>query len=185
METQQATPAKGRVKSSTGKAYTPPPMVNEIAAIGIGKFLTDASNSAEDKAKVKEVLNSFEKFNIVYEQNTADVVHIAVPDFAGLDTSMAQALKDADLEQVSGGELGISLFFGSIGVGLASVLGLNAVAAAGAGSVIAGALGAAVVIGSFGAAAGLAVAGAGLGVGIAAAVGAFDGNQAVNVGHNS
>ncbi len=184
METQQTAP-QGAATGSAGKKTKAPPMVNEIAAVGIGKFLTDASNSAEDKAKVKEVLNSFEKFSIVYEQNTADVVHIAVPDFAGLDASMAQALKDADLEQVSGGELGISLFFGSIGVGLASVLGLNAVAAAGAGSVIAGVLGASVVIGSFGLAAGLAVAGAGLGVGIAAAVGAFDGNQAVNVGHNS
>lgn len=188
METQQAGPAhgKGSVKSSTAR-YEAPPMVNEVAAIGIGKFLTDASNSVEDKAKVRETLQALEKVNIVYEQNTADVINVVVPDFEGLEANMAQALADADLEHIAGGEIGISigLFFGSIGIGLAAVLGLKAVTCLGAGSVLAGVLGAAVVIGSVGATVAAAGAVAGIGVGIAAAVGAFEGGSDVNVGHAS
>lgn len=165
-------------------------MVNEMAAVGIGKFLTDAATSAEDKARMEKVLTGFDQINIVYQQNTADAVHIVVPDFSDFDeaVSQARALADKELEQVSGGEIGwtVGMFFGTFGVAIASALSLNAVAAGGALGAGAIAIGAAVVLGSTAAGlTALAGVGAGIGVGIAAAVGAFDGNQAVNVGHNS
>lgn len=192
MEAQQAAPppakGKGPVKSSAGN-YRPCPMVNEIAAVGIGKFLTDASTSAEDKAKCRDTLASWGKdVTVVYQQNTADVVNIAIPDFDGFEEGIAQALKDAELEQISGGEIGITigLFLGFIGTTVASALGISAVVAAGAGSVVAAVLGAAVLVASVGGAlTAIAAVGAGIGVGVAAAVGAFDGGSDVNIGHAS
>ncbi|MDD9807873.1 MAG: hypothetical protein OXU34_06350 [Gammaproteobacteria bacterium] len=164
-------------------------MVNEIAAVGIGKFLTDVSASAEDKAKCREALATLGKdVNVVYQQNTADVVNIAIPDFEGFEAGVAQALKDADLEQISGGEIGITigLFVGWIGVTVAAGLGISGVVAAGAGSVVAAVLGTAVLIATVGGGlAAIGAVGAGIGVGVAAAVGAFDGGNDVNIGHAS
>ena len=193
METQTSKSAsakgKGPVKSSTAK-YQPCPMVNEMAAVGIGKFLTDASTSEEDKTKCRETLASFEEKGIttVYEQNTADVVNVVIPDFPGFEAGVAQALKDAELEQISGGEIGITIgmFVGWIGVTVAGAFGITAVTSLGAGSAIAATIGTLVLVGTVGA--GLTVAaaaGAGIGVGIAAAVGAFDSNSNVNIGHAS
>ncbi|MDD9806254.1 MAG: hypothetical protein OXU50_05585 [Gammaproteobacteria bacterium] len=186
METQQASPA-GAATSSAGRKAKAPPMINEIAAVGIGKFLTDASTNAESKAKIENILAQFNRVSIVYPQNTADVVHVPVPDYNGLEEASARAreLADQDLEAVSGGELGIALFFGTIGIGVATSLGLTGVLAGGAAGVGAVAIGAtifasAVTIGVTL----IAGATAAIGVGLASGLGAFDG-QDVNIGHAS
>ncbi len=185
METQQATSARP-VAASTGKKPKPPPMINEMAAVGIGKFLTDASTSAEDKAKMEQILAQFDKINIVHPQNTADVMHIAVPDYTGFEEAALRAreLADKDLEQVSGGEIGISAFFGGIGASILTGIGLGAFVGTGMAGGLAVAVGATAVISSA-VIGGLAIAGVGaaIGVSIATSMGVFD--EPVNIGHAS
>lgn len=183
METQQAAPAKRTAKPSTRKRGAPP-MINEMAAVGIGKFLTDAATSAQDKAKMEQVLAQFNQVNIVHPQNTADVVHIVVPDYSGFEEAALQAreLADKDLEQVSGGEIGISAFFGTIGAGILTGVGLGAFVGTGMAGSLAIAVGATAVVSSM-VIGGLVLAGAGaaIGISVATSMGVFN-ESPVNVG---
>lgn len=186
METQQANPAGGPAESSAGKRRAPP-MINEIAAVGIGKFLTDTATRAEDKATMENILAQFTQINIVHPQNTADVIHVVVPDYSGFEEAVIQAreLTDQDLEQVSGGEIGISAFFGTIGAGILTGIGLGAFVGTGMAGGLAVAIGATTVISSF-VIGGILIAGVGtaIGVGLASGLGAFD-EQHVSIGHAS
>ena len=153
--------------------------VNELVAVLIGADMTDKSVLAKDKAALKELMDRFEKVNVVYPQNTANEVNIVVPEFPEFDKALRQMhLSEEELEQVVGGEGALAIILrglGAIGAGVAGIFGATV------GGTAAVAIGVTVI-----AVSALAVAGAvtGVGVGIAAGVGAFSDND-VNISHAS
>jgi len=157
--------------------------VNELVAVLIGSDMADESVPEKDKTALKELMDRFEKVNVVYKQNTANEVNIVVSEFPEFDRALERRLSEEELEQVVGGEGAIAAIIiglGAIGAGVAGIFTAKAI-----GGTAALALGIAVVttatVGITLAAAGAI---AGVGVGIAAGVGAFSDNP-VNVGHAS
>ncbi len=165
------------------------PLSNEIAAVFVGRSLTHPDTTPEKRAKVEEQLASFEKFEVVYQQNTADEMNIVVPYFPEYDAEMVRMTKE-ELEQIAGGEFfvvvgAIGGFFATIGSALGvgsfaavttTVAGVGVIATGGiatASAIAAGLAASALVVGASLAA--TAVVGSAIGVGIAAAAGAFGG----------
>lgn len=179
------------------------PLCNEFASILIGMGLTSREGGEELRRAqdaVRKQLGSFERFDVVYKQNTADELHIAVPCYDEFDevVEQVQQLPDKVMRQIAGGELIICSAIGiAIGkIGLAAGLGASfSVGMAGLTGTITGVSLGAVAGGIFVVSMMVATpimatvmaagAAAGIGVGIATAVGAFDGGQAVNIGHAS
>lgn len=205
METQslqQPPQGKERMKAQSSAGISLP-LCNEFASILIGMGLTSREGGEEFRQAqdaVRKQLDSFERFDVVYKQNTADELHIAVPCYDEFDEVMkeVQQLPDKDLYQMAGGEIIICSAIGiAIGkIGIAAGLGFSvSVGAAGLTGAVTGVSLGAVAGGIFVvsmmvatpimAAVMAAGAAAGIGVGIATAVGAFDGGQAVNIGHAS
>jgi len=114
------------------------------------------------------------------EQNTADVMHICVPDYSVLD-QFEKHLTDEQLAKISGGAFEIACVLSIIGVAVASIF-IGSVKAGALASSVAVTIGAAVVIA---ASAGTVVFGTALGVGMAGGLGAFNSDQDVSVGHAS
>ncbi len=165
------------------------PYLNEIAAIRIGRDLTNPDASPEARAEAKRVVELFEGFNAVYVQNTADEMNIVVPEFESWDKAM-RGMSDSSLEGISGGE-GVVIFGTLAGIfgGLGVAFGFGALSVSSATGAITGATVAAVAAGvaitvALSAAAVLVVGTAvGVGVGVAAGMGAFSGSSGhVNVG---
>lgn len=113
-------------------------------------------------------------------QNTADVMHICVPDYSVLD-QLEEHLTDDQLAKISGGVFEIACVLSVIGCAVAAIF-IGSVKASALGTVTAVSIGAAVVVAV--AVSGVAV-GTGIGVGIAAGVGAFSSDQDVSVVHAS
>ncbi|MDD9806725.1 MAG: hypothetical protein OXU34_00375 [Gammaproteobacteria bacterium] len=199
METQPLPQVPQRKKGvkARSKAGISLPLCNEISSILIGVVLTSREGGEElrqAQATVRKQMDSFERFDVVYKQNTADELHIALPCYDGFDEAMQEVRKlpDNDLRQLAGGEVAIVLTSAiaiAIGkIGLAAGLGFSvSVGAAGltgaitgvslgavAGGVFVVTMMAAVPVMATVMAAGVA---AGVGVGIAAGVGAFGGNS--------
>ncbi|MDD9869362.1 MAG: hypothetical protein OXU50_05670 [Gammaproteobacteria bacterium] len=203
METQslQQTPQEREGVKARSKAGISLPLCNEISSILIGRVLTCREGGEElsrAQAAVRRQMDAFERFDVVYKQNTADELHIPLPCYDGFDEAMKEVrqLPDQDLRQLAGGEVAIVLTSAiaiAIGkIGLAAGLGFSvSVGAAGltgavtgvslgavAGGVFVVTMMAAVPVMATVMAAGVA---AGIGVGIAAGVGAFDSSQSVSV----
>jgi len=168
------------------------PMVNEIAAVGLGASLANP----EARTRIEEDMRSnFNDLELVYRQNTADTMHIAVPDFSCIDDTAAE-LSDDDLAQVVGGEILVSAIIGAIAaIGVAIGVGTVTTVVVGGvvGTVVAGS---SVVAGAtmLGIAAAVGVtAGTAVALGIAHGVGAFNpgggggggGEQYVTISHAS
>lgn len=113
-------------------------------------------------------------------QNTADVMHISVPDYSVL-SQFEEHLTDDQLAKISGGVFEIACVLSVIGCAVAAIF-IGSVKASALATATAVTIGAAVVIG---ATVGFAAVATGIGVGIAAGVGAFNSDQAVSVGHAS
>jgi len=193
MNTQPTTnPHTGGVQTKPGVSI---PLSNEIAAVFLGRGLTHPETKPEARAEAERRLTTFDKFKVVYAQNTADEMNIVVPCFPDLECEM-EKIPEQQLEEIAGGEIflisvgSVGLFFAKIGAMLsvgAGSIWIGTVASTGAivslGGVMAGVAASALVVGA--GLIGAATVATGLGVGIAAAVGAFDGGQAVNIGHSS
>lgn len=163
--------------------------VNELASVHLaahcvnnGEFMV----AMRDDAKAA-VLSCLPEGSVIGDeivvrsvQNTADVMHIGIPDYSVLD-QFEDHLTDEQLAKISGGAFEISCVLSVIGVVVAGVF-IGSVKAGALANTVAVAIGAATVIGVT---ATVAVAGTGIGVGIAAGVGAFDSDQDVTVGHAS
>ena len=173
------------------------PLINEIAAIGLGCILTSSDISSEDKGLIRKELARFEKLEVIYKQNTADELNIVVPEFPEFDDQMRklQPLSKEEMRQIAGGEIfltpgiistitGVLATIGGTMLSVGTVATLaNGVVVGSVSAVAAGVAALGLVAGTaFGAA---AVVATGIGVGIAGAMGAFDGNQAVSIGHSS
>lgn len=143
------------------------PMVNEIAAVGLGASL---ANPAARARMEPDMLSNFNDLEVVYRQNTADTMHIAVPNFSCIDEP-APELTDGELAQVVGGEILVSAIIGAIAaVGVA--IGVGTVTTV----VVGGVVGTIVAVSSV-------VAGAAM-LGLAAAVGVTAGTAvALGVAH--
>jgi len=187
------------VKSLQTKPGVSIPLSNEIAAVLVGQGLTHPDTTPEGRAEAEKRLSQFDKFKVVYAQNTADEMNVVVPYFPELECEI-EKITEKQLEEIAGGEVMISvgtvgLFFAKIGamlsVGTGSVfvvfaaLGSSTGAMATLTGVLAGVAAVGLVAGAVTGA--VAAVGTGVGVGIAAAVGAFDGGggSSVNVGHAS
>jgi len=114
------------------------------------------------------------------EQNTADVMHICVPDYSVLE-HLGENLTDEQLAKISGGAFEITCALSVIGVVTATIF-IGSVKAGALANTVAVAIGAATVVGLT---ATVAAVGTGVGVGIAAGLGHFSGDQEVTVGHAS
>jgi len=114
------------------------------------------------------------------EQNTADVMHICVPDYSVLE-HLGENLTDEQLAKISGGAFEITCALSVIGVVTATIF-IGSVKAGALANTVAVAIGAATVVGLT---ATVAAVGTGVGVGIAAGLGHFAGDQEVTVGHAS
>ena len=177
-------------RANIGSAF-PVPMVNEIAAVVIGRALSDPDAGSELEEAMLKSLSSVDNLEVVYQQNTADELNIVVPDYP--DFSMAlRKLKESELTGIHGGEIfgaltGVTLsWIGcQVGIGLIFGTGLTlggTVIGATSAATFAGAL---VVAGMIAMPIGIGVIGAtvatGLGVGIAAGVGAFNSGSSNSV----
>lgn len=146
------------------------PLVNEIAAVTIGCGLVNPHADPSFKATVEKNIAGLKEanpgINLVYVQNTAGELNVAVPDFPKIDKAIGR-MSEQDLAQVAGGELFIlgtlAFALGSIGaaVGIGSV-SLAVGVGASLGAVIAGAVIVGGVVGAGIAAIGTSIA---LGVG--------------------
>ncbi len=160
------------------------PLTNEIAAVFVGRSLVHPDTAPEKRAEVEKQLASFEKFEVVYQQNTADEMNIVVPEFPELDVEI-QRLTEAQLSQLSGGDIVFAFLSSAVGLAIGSIgvsLGVGSIMVGGTaasatfatiGAVAAGLAACALVVGT--GLAGAAVVGTSIGVGIAAATGAFGG----------
>jgi len=169
------------------------PMVNEMAAVVIGRALSDPGARPELEEAMLKSLASVDNLEVVYKQNTADELNIVVPDFPDFSTALRK-LKENELAAIHGGEIfgalsGMTLsWIGcQVGIGLIFGTGLTlggTVIGATSAATFAGAL---VVAGMLAMPSGLGVIGAtvasGIGVGIAAGLGAFNtsDDNAVNI----
>jgi len=169
------------------------PLSNEIAAVFIGEGLTHPDTKPEARAEAEEKLAQFENFKVVYAQNTADEMNVVVPYFPELECEL-EKITEEQLDEIAGGEIvlfvgPVGIFFAKIGVflGVGSLsVGVCAAATTGlttVSTVVAGVAAFSALVG--GAAGVIGGAIAGVGVGIAAAVGAFNSDSSVNVGHAS
>jgi len=168
------------------------PLSNEIAAVFLGRSLAHPDTLPKARAEAEKRLAQFENFNVTYAQNTADELNVVVPDFPDWDHKIDQ-ITEEQLAEIAGGELFVTVgvvgaFFAKIGIMLSvgsGILGTGAAGAsiASASAIAAGVAASALVVGA--GVLGTSVVATGLGVGIAAGLGAFDGNQAVSVGHSS
>lgn len=194
MNTQPATPPPpphSVPPRGSARAGTSLPLANELASVIIGCVLTSPDVSAEHKKLTRRQMDSFENFDVVLKQNTADEVNIVVPSFPELDVEM-ENLSEEQLTAIAGGEVGI---IGGIVFALGSTLGAVGFAAgisggamsiggmalgATIGSVVAGAA----IVGSVGAIGAIAIGAtaAAIGVGAAIMTGALDMSGPVNVG---
>lgn len=113
-------------------------------------------------------------------QNTADVVHIGIPDYSVLG-QFDEYLTDDQLAKISGGAFEIACVLSIIGVAVASIF-IGTVKASALATTVAVSIGAAVVIAGT---IGTLAFGTALGVGMAAGLGAFQSDQDVSVGHVS
>lgn len=181
--TKNATVAAVRDRGLGVGVHTHPqlPPCNEMMAVLIGSGLTSPEVPVSSKNSLKDFLGRYEGVDIVYKQNTADEVNIALPCFPEFDKYHEEsALSDEELAMVSGGEVValLTLFFMTVGAIVAAKIGLGMVVK----SVAIGiGIGVSVAVAA-GAALGIAGVTAAVGVGIAAGAGAFDpGAGPVNV----
>jgi len=198
MNTQSTNTPRGGRESLQTRPGVSIPLSNEIAAVIIGQGLTHPDTTPEARAEAEGKLAQFDKFKVVYKQNTADEMNVVVPHFPELEREL-EKITEKQLEEIAGGEIAISLgavglFFAKIGamLGAGSVTSVFMVGATTAGMVTYGTVtGVMAGVAAVGLVAGtitgvVAGAAAGVGVGIAAAVGAFDSSSStVNVGHAS
>lgn len=186
---------RGAVRVENDGPVFPVPMINEIAAVVIGRALSDPDAGPELEEAMLKSLASIDNLKIVYRQNTADELNIVVPDFPDFSIAL-QRLKENELAGIHGGEIfgalsgaltGMTLsWIGcQVGIGLIFGTGLTlggTVIGATSAATFAGAL---VVAGMIAMPIGLSVIGAtaaaGIGVGIAAGVGAFNSNSGNSV----
>jgi len=192
MEKETTAPQR-KPTAPVSRAGTHLPLVNEMASVVIGKVLVSPDVPEKEREKWEEMLASFEKFEVVRPQNTANTVHIVVPEFGDFDKEFSRLMemRDEDLRNIAGGEIWIGGtlvgLIGTIGtsVGIGTAITASSICVGGASlSALMAGIGIISAMVALPVVAGVLVSGtiAGIGVGIAAGVGAFGHDSDVNIG---